>query len=137
MLRGRSESSPDTAPGQPTLTATSPIWDRSIMVRGPDLRGRSILGQLGELIQQPLRYWRWRNSLERERRLPPIKMRAGINTGSVVVGTLGNDLRVKFTAVGDTVNLASRMETLADPGTTYVTEETFQTSRGKLGAVRR
>jgi len=31
-------------------------------------------------------------------------MRAGIHTGSVVVGTLGNDLRVEFKAVGDTVN---------------------------------
>jgi class 3 adenylate cyclase/tetratricopeptide (TPR) repeat protein len=68
--------------------------------------------------------------MEREKRLPSIKMRAGIHTGSVVVGTLGNDLRVKFTAVGDTVNLASRMETLADPGTTYVTEEAFQLTEG-------
>ena len=68
--------------------------------------------------------------MERESGLPPIKMRAGIHTGSVVVGTLGNDLRVKFTAVGDTVNLASRMQALADPGTTYVTEETFQLTEG-------
>ena len=41
---------------------------------------------------------------------PPVKMRIGIHTGPVVVGTLGNDLRVEFKAVGDTVNLASRME---------------------------
>ena len=39
--------------------------------------------------------------------LPAIKMRIGINTGDVVVGTVGNDLRVDFTAVGDAVNLAS------------------------------
>ncbi|UCG82815.1 MAG: AAA family ATPase [Dehalococcoidia bacterium] len=60
----------------------------------------------------------------------PIKMRIGINTGPVVVGTLGNDLRVEFTAVGDTVNLASRMEELAEPGTTYVTEDTFKLTEG-------
>ena len=60
----------------------------------------------------------------------PIKMRIGINTGPVVVGTLGNDLRVEFTAVGDTVNLASRMEGLAEPGTVYVTEETFKRTEG-------
>jgi hypothetical protein len=48
----------------------------------------------------------------------------------VVVGTLGNDLRVEFKAVGDTVNWASRMEGLADPGTTYVTEDTFKLTEG-------
>jgi hypothetical protein len=52
--------------------------------------------------------------------LPQMKMRIGIHTGPVVVGTLGNDLRVEFKAVGDTVNLASRMEGLAEPGATYV-----------------
>ena len=62
--------------------------------------------------------------------IPPVKMRIGIHTGPVVVGTLGNDLRVEFKAVGDTVNLASRMEGLADPGATYVTEDTFKLAEG-------
>jgi class 3 adenylate cyclase/pimeloyl-ACP methyl ester carboxylesterase len=62
--------------------------------------------------------------------IPPLKMRVGIHTGPVVVGTLGNDLRVEFKAVGDTVNLASRMEGLAEPGSTYVTEDTFRLTEG-------
>jgi class 3 adenylate cyclase len=62
--------------------------------------------------------------------LPAIKMRAGIHTGPVVVGTLGNDLRVGLKAMGDTVNLASRMESLAEPGTTYVTNDTFKLTEG-------
>jgi class 3 adenylate cyclase/tetratricopeptide (TPR) repeat protein len=62
--------------------------------------------------------------------IPPLKMRVGIHTGPVVVGTLGNDLRVEFKAVGDTVNLASRMEGLAEPGATYVTEDTFKLTEG-------
>jgi class 3 adenylate cyclase len=60
----------------------------------------------------------------------PLRMRIGIHSGPVVVGTLENDLRVEFKAVGDTVNLAARMEQLADPGTTYVSETTFRLAEG-------
>ena len=66
---------------------------------------------------------------EQKKGIKPIKMRIGVHTGSVVVGTLGNDLRVEFKAVGDTVNLASRMETLAEPGTTYVTGDSFKLTK--------
>ena len=67
---------------------------------------------------------------DQKKGIMPITMRIGIHTGPVVVGTLGNDLRVEFKAVGDTVNLASRMEGLAESGTTYVTKQTFQLTEG-------
>jgi len=74
---------------------------------------------------------RFSDRLKQEREyLPPLKMRVGIHAGPVVVGTVGNNLRVEFKAVGDTVNLASRMEGLADPGATYVTEDTFKLTEG-------
>ncbi len=68
--------------------------------------------------------------VKEEKGLAPIMVRIGINTGPVVVGTLGNDLRVQFTAVGDTINMAARMEQLAEPGTTYITEDTFKLTEG-------
>ena len=66
---------------------------------------------------------------DQKKRFGPIGMRIGIHSGPVVVGTMGNDLRVEFKAVGDTVNLASRMESLAEPGTTCVTEEIFKLTK--------
>jgi class 3 adenylate cyclase/tetratricopeptide (TPR) repeat protein len=74
---------------------------------------------------------KFNNRIRQEKgNIPALKMRIGIHTGPVVVGTLGNDLRVDFKAVGDTVNLASRMEKMAMPATTYVTEETFRLTEG-------
>src|SRR5262245_12961572 len=46
-----------------------------------------------------------------------VRMRVGLNSGDVVVRAIGNDLRMDYTAVGQTNHLAARMEQLADPGT--------------------
>ena len=51
--------------------------------------------------------------------------RIGINTGPVVIGTLGTDLRMEFKAVGDTVNLASRLESMAEPGHIFISDATY------------
>ena len=70
------------------------------------------------------------NRVQEETKVPAIRMRIGIHTGPVVLGTIGGDLRLEFQVIGDTVNLAARLETLAEPGTTYVTEETFKQTEG-------
>jgi class 3 adenylate cyclase len=44
------------------------------------------------------------------------QMRIGLNSGPVVVGKIGDDLRMDYTAIGDTTNLASRMQSLVSPG---------------------
>jgi len=57
------------------------------------------------------------------------KLRIGLNSGAVVVGAIGDDLRMDYTAVGDTTNLAARMENIADPGTVLVSNNTFKLVR--------
>jgi class 3 adenylate cyclase/tetratricopeptide (TPR) repeat protein len=51
-------------------------------------------------------------------------VRMGLNSGEVVVGRIGDDLRMDYTAQGHTVGLAARMEQLAQPGTVLLTEGT-------------
>jgi class 3 adenylate cyclase/tetratricopeptide (TPR) repeat protein len=54
------------------------------------------------------------------------KMRMGLNSGPVIVGSIGDDLRMDYTAVGDTTNLASRMESLANRGSVLVSRATHR-----------
>jgi len=54
------------------------------------------------------------------------QIRVGINTGEVVVGKVGSDLRYEYSALGDTMNVAARMETAAPPGGILVTAETHR-----------
>src|SRR5215510_6196978 len=63
--------------------------------------------------------------LEAERGLS-LQMRIGINTGLVVVGKIGDDLRMDYTAVGDTTNLAARLQQMAQSGTVVMSAATHQ-----------
>jgi class 3 adenylate cyclase/tetratricopeptide (TPR) repeat protein len=57
------------------------------------------------------------------------KMRIGLNSGPVIVGSIGDDLRMDYTAVGDTTNLAARIQQITKPGQIYVSEETHHIIR--------
>jgi class 3 adenylate cyclase/tetratricopeptide (TPR) repeat protein len=60
----------------------------------------------------------------------PIQIRVGLNSGEVVVGAIGNDLKMDYTAIGQTVHLASRMEQMATPGSVLLTPDALRLAEG-------
>ena len=58
-----------------------------------------------------------------------LQVRIGIHTGPVVVGTVGNDLKMDYTAVGDTTNLAARLQAAARPGAILISHATHRLVR--------
>src|SRR5215470_10570384 len=60
----------------------------------------------------------------------PVQIRVGLNSGEVVVRSIGSDLRMDYTAVGQTTHLAARMEQMARPGSVLVTGETLKLAEG-------
>lgn len=69
--------------------------------------------------------------LDSERGLT-LRVRVGIHTGPVVVGAVGNDLKMDYSAIGDTTNLAARLESLAQPGAVLVSEATYRLIRARF-----
>ena len=72
---------------------------------------QTALRDYGEAVQR-----RWGVSFQ---------MRLGLNTGVVVVGRIGDDLRMDYTAQGDTVNRAAHLQQMASPGATWAAEATY------------
>jgi class 3 adenylate cyclase/tetratricopeptide (TPR) repeat protein len=64
----------------------------------------------------------------------PLQIRVGLNSGEVVVRSIGNDLRMDYTAVGQTTHLAARMEQTAAPGTIRLTANTMRLAEGMIQA---
>jgi class 3 adenylate cyclase len=60
----------------------------------------------------------------------PIQIRVGLNSGEVVVRSIGSDLRMEYTVVGQTTNVASRMEQLAVPGSILISSDTLALAEG-------
>jgi class 3 adenylate cyclase len=60
----------------------------------------------------------------------PVQIRVGLNSGEVVVRSIGSDLRMDYTAVGQTTHLAARMEQLARAGSILITGPTLRLAEG-------
>jgi class 3 adenylate cyclase/tetratricopeptide (TPR) repeat protein len=69
------------------------------------------------------------DEVKRERGIE-ILLRIGLNSGGVVVGKIGDDLRMDYTAIGDTTNLAARLQQRAEPGTIMISEPTQRLVEG-------
>ena len=67
---------------------------------------------------------RMQNAEGDARALREVRLRMGLNTGMVVVGKIGDNLRMDYTAIGDTTNLAARLQGFAEPGTIRASETT-------------
>src|SRR5207248_8240720 len=78
-------------------------------------------------LQEALR--RYANELRLSRGLD-FAVRMGLNSGEVVVGSIGDDLRMDYTAQGHVVGLAARVQQVASPGSVSVTEQTARLASG-------
>ena len=82
---------------------------------------RAVLAGL-EILEDITKY---REKVQRERGME-FSVRVGLNTGLVVVGNIGSDLKFEYTAMGDAINLAARMQTAADPNSILISENTHR-----------
>jgi class 3 adenylate cyclase/tetratricopeptide (TPR) repeat protein len=88
---------------------------------------RAVLAAL--MIQETINAYNEQLKSERD---VEIRLRLGLNTGLVVVGRIGDDLRMDYTAVGDTTNVAARLQSLAEPGTILIGEPTQRLVEGYI-----
>ena len=64
----------------------------------------------------------------------PVQIRVGLNSGEVVVRSIGSDLRMDYTVVGQTINVAARMEQMALPGSVLISADTLKLADGYVQA---
>jgi len=95
----------------------------------PDHPDRAVAAALDMHARQADINRRWRAG-----GLPPFGLGLGLSTGEAAAALLGSIERLEYTLVGDTVNLSQRLQQLADPGETVLSEATFKALRTQVAA---
>src|SRR5436190_1050339 len=106
----------------------------------PNPAGQKFCGACYAALRMQCRIARYADRIRRSEGLS-VQVRIGMNSGEVVVRSIGNDLHMDYTAVGQTTHLAGRMEQIAAPGSILITADTLRLAEGyvqvkPLGPVR-
>ena len=64
----------------------------------------------------------------------PIRIGIGINTGNVITGSIGSTRALQYTAIGDAMNVASRLVNIASSGEIIISEDTYRLVAGRIDA---
>lgn len=95
----------------------------------PNHAEHAVLAALEMSEKMKLLRAKWRSEGKKE-----VNIGIGINTGEVVVGNLGSNERMEYTAIGDNVNLAQRLESVAEGGQILISSATYERVKGKVTA---
>ncbi|HUO57064.1 MAG TPA: adenylate/guanylate cyclase domain-containing protein [bacterium] len=105
--------------------AVMAVWGAPVPFEDKELRAVKAALEMQEVLATY-------NQARAGKKLPPITMGVGINSGMVVSGNLGSDKRTDYTVIGEEVNLASRICSKAAPGQVLISEYTYRKLKGQV-----
>jgi len=101
------------------------FWNAPLDQKNPALRGVLAAWEMQRALVGI-------NERRETRNKPPINMGVGINTGEAVAGTIGSEKKMEYTVIGDTVNVAQRLESVTLPGQILISESTYRKTGGRI-----
>ena len=103
------------------------IWGAPIDM--PDHAERAVMTaiEMGEKMKELQAKWRMEGRKE-------VNIGIGINTGEVVMGNIGSNERMEYTAIGDNVNLTQRLESVAEKGQILISSATYERVKSRINA---
>lgn len=102
------------------------IGDAIVAIFGAPIHFKDHAGQALRCAIEMQRALRRLNEGRRKEGLPVFEMRVGINSGDVIVGAIGCDMKLEYTSIGETTNLANRMESACEIGHVLIAEGTYR-----------